>query len=146
MPSKRTTNLRGNAFQDEIEEFFTKRGAHVHNQKPASKRIFTPKGPIFVSTRNDLFGAFDLLVLWNYWPPRFIQATLHTGIGEKKKPIDILPWNPQYHNYEIWQKIPYKGVRILVKRPTADGDLWTDLGKFNLFKDEDEANRYFQNT
>jgi hypothetical protein len=144
MPSRRTSSLRGNHFQDEIEVFFQKRGGHVHNQKPSASRVFTPKGLIFVSRRNDLFGAFDLNVLFSYWPPLYIQATLHTGIGAKKLPIDKLPWNPQYLAYEIWQKIPYKGVRILVKRLTADGQMWQDLGLYNLFKDESEASRYFQ--
>ncbi|MCK7508957.1 MAG: hypothetical protein MZV70_36280 [Desulfobacterales bacterium] len=113
----------------------------VHNQKPVSKRIFTPKGPIFVSGRNDLFGAFDLMVLLDRRRTKYIQATLHTGIGEKKKQIDKLPWHPLYSSYEIWQKIPRKGVRILVKIDIPD--LWVDRGLYKLFKDETEAEALF---
>jgi hypothetical protein len=134
MPSKRTATLRGNAFQDEIEKFFLKTwpGCAVHNQKPSGKRIFykdkvTQQMKMgFVSVRNDIFGAFDLIVMppEGFGIPLYIQATLHTGIGEKKKCVETVPWNPLYCNYEIWQKKPRKGVRILWR--TRDG--WMDRG------------------
>ena len=138
MPSKRTATLRGNQFQDEIEKFFLKvwPGCAVHNQKPAGKRIFykdkvTQKMTMgFVSVRNDIFGAFDLVIMPppQYGIPVYIQATLHTGIGEKKATIDTVPWNPAYSRFQVWQKKPRKGVRILWKEP--DGS-WTDMGTYS---------------
>lgn len=145
MPSRRTSSLRGNAFQDEIEKFFYQQYAGevvVHNQKPVGRMIFRDGRRFFVSARNDIFGAFDLVVLLPGRRAKFIQATLHTAIGEKKKVIDKLPWDHRYSSYEVWQKIPRKGVRILVKIFSLE-EPWLDLGTLSL-KEFDGMNTYFQ--
>lgn len=144
MPSKRTSGHRGNLYQDEIEKFFLGLpiGAIVHNQKPVGRRIFTPKGVMFVSSRNDIFGAFDLIVSIPGRRVKFIQATLHTSPGMKKKPIDNLPWNDEHSSFELWQKIPHKGSRIMVKVAAFEG--WEDLGVINLKDVQGRVRDYFQ--
>ena len=145
MPSKRTSGHRGNVYQDEIEQFFLGLpiGAVVHNQKSVGRRVWTPNGPIFVSGRNDIFGAFDLVVSIPGKRVKFIQATLHTSPGMKKKPIDKLPWNEEHSSYELWQKIPRKGSRIFVRTMSFD-EPWLDLGVIGLKDIKGRVRDYFQ--
>ncbi|MCK7475620.1 MAG: hypothetical protein MZV49_24055 [Rhodopseudomonas palustris] len=81
--------------------------------------------------RNDIFGAFDLVVIIPGMRTKFIQATLHTSPGMKKRPIDELPWNTEHSSFELWQKIPRKGSRIMVKTPSFE-ESWLDLGTIDL--------------
>ena len=81
-----STRQTGNNFQDWIQKWLGDRGWVIHNQKGVATKVRTPRGEIWVSKRQDIYGCIDLiakkagLTLW-------IQATTHKSLKEKVKKI-----------------------------------------------------------
>ena len=81
-----STRQTGNNFQDWIQKWLGDRGWMIHNQKGVATKVRTPRGEIWVSKRQDIFGCIDLIAkkvgitLW-------IQATTHKSLKEKVKKI-----------------------------------------------------------
>jgi hypothetical protein len=61
------------------------------------------RGPIFVSQSNDVFGCIDLVAKRRGERTRWIQVTAHSGIGQKKADLAVVPWDPLYDSVEIWR-------------------------------------------
>ena len=81
-----STRQTGNNFQDWIQKWLGDRGWVIHNQKGVATKVRIPRGEIWVSKRQDIFGCIDLIAkkagitLW-------IQATTHKSLKEKVKKI-----------------------------------------------------------
>ena len=65
----------------------------VHNQKSAVKVIKVKGKFIFVSQRNDIFGAVDLISKKADRPTLWIQATLDSGKGRKIEKLKAIPFS-----------------------------------------------------
>jgi len=106
---KDTRREKGLRFQKWIKDWLEELGWAVHNQKPVgrmlkikdkkTKKIKT----IYVSQRNDILGCIDLVAKKENKPTLWIQATLHTGLGEKKKALQTVPWGKD-DMVQVWVK------------------------------------------
>ncbi len=66
-------------------------------------RTGVKRGPLYFSQSNDVFGCIDLVAKRMGARTRWIQVTAHSGIGQKKKDLDEVPWDPQHDSVEIWR-------------------------------------------
>ncbi len=66
-------------------------------------RTGAKRGPFWVSQSNDVFGCIDLVGKKKGERTRWVQVTAHSGIGQKKKEIFEVPWDPLYDSVEIWR-------------------------------------------
>lgn len=106
---KDTRREKGLKFQKWVKDWLKELGWTVHNQKPVgrmlkikdkkTKKIKT----IYVSQRNDILGCIDLVAKKENKPTLWIQATLHTGVGEKKKALQTVPWGKE-DMVQVWVK------------------------------------------
>ncbi len=88
----------------------------VHRQVSLSKWL--PFKKIFVSTRNDILGAIDLICVSPTYI-RMIQATMHTGTGKKLADLRQVPWPYDKVEVQLWiKKGPRRVVVIEVKADT----------------------------
>jgi len=66
-------------------------------------RTGAKRGPFWVSQSNDVFGCIDLVGKKKGERTRWLQVTAHSGIGQKKKEIYEVPWDPLFDSVEIWR-------------------------------------------
>lgn len=92
----------GNYLQNRVAEYLKINGYSVHNQKSTAKKINTPKGPIWVSQRNDILGCIDILAIKADEKPRFIQVTADTTIKRKLEKLQQVNWS-EFCNVEVWR-------------------------------------------
>ena len=100
---RRNTRARGNAFQDRCAGYLTAEGYAVHNQKTASRAIPIKGRLVWVSQRNDIFGAFDLVAVRAGEKVRFIQVTLDSGVSKRVKEVNGISWPLEFMTVELWQ-------------------------------------------
>jgi hypothetical protein len=115
MTSKRA---KGAAFERWVEAWLIKNdpSCMVHRQVSLSKWL--PLKKIFVSTRNDILGAIDLICV-SPTHIRMIQATMHTGTGKKLADLRQVPWPYDKVEVQLWiKKGPRRVVVIEVKADT----------------------------
>ena len=114
MTSKRA---KGSAFERWVEAWLIKNNpsCKVHRQVSLSK--YLPMKKMFVSTRNDILGAIDLICV-NSSSIRMIQATMHTGTGKKLNDLRQVPWPHDKVSVELWMKRAPR--RITIWRVYAD--------------------------
>ena len=113
--------MTGNDYQDWcagiVKEWFP--DAVYHNQKAQAK--FLPYIQKWVSTRNDILGCIDILVIAPNTPPLFIQCTMHKSFTEKFKELEKVPWPLDHVSVQVWMKrAPGRTeIRSLVNDPVA---------------------------
>jgi hypothetical protein len=125
---------KGNQFQDWIEKWIVENcpGSVIHNQKTVSKMIKVRDKKsgkfkdVWISARNDIFGAIDLIVCSPADGLRFIQATMDSHIGKRQKELIAIPWPWGCCVVELWLK--KKPGEVHVKRMSEDGEFY-DIGK-----------------
>ena len=100
---KRSCRARGNDFQDRCANYLTGQGYAVHNQKTASRAIPIKGRLVWVSQRNDVFGAFDLIACRPGEKVRFIQVTLDSGVSKRVKEVNGFNWPLEFMTVELWQ-------------------------------------------
>lgn len=93
---------KGNRLQNIVASYLQKKGYSVHNQKSIAKKIYTPKGEIWISWRNDIWGAFDILAS-NERELRFIQVTSDSNLESKVNKIKQVKIPYNVVSVEIWQ-------------------------------------------
>jgi hypothetical protein len=133
---KRSRTHRGKAFQDRCRAILEAWGWTVHNQKPSGKMIWTKDGMRFVSARNDIFGALDLLARKVGELPLGVQCTLDGGVKRKLDDIAAVPWAREHERIEIW--MGRKNGEIAIKR--YEGEKLVDVGMIRRGKLYMEAN------
>lgn len=110
MTSKRE---KGNRFQNYVEDWILKTfpGSVVHNQKTYAKLIkYRDKKTHklveqWVSVRNDLLGAIDLLcILPHNNKTVFIQATEDPHVTKRLKELEKIPWHFDTMAVYLFQK------------------------------------------
>ena len=124
---------RGHNFQNWIEQWMLDNyeGAVVHNQKsvankiPIRDKITGEMKEIWISKRNDIFGAIDLIVIIPGRKPLWIQATMDTGVTKRLQEMVTVPWPLEHCSVQLWQKRP-DGV-ITIKKFT--GSNLEDIGQ-----------------
>jgi hypothetical protein len=83
------------------------------------KRIFTPRGPMFVSQANDFFGLFDIICKNLVCETVYIQVkSTSSGVSSAKKGIEEFcnKWCNERDICEIWLKVPRTGYVIFYTR------------------------------
>lgn len=81
----------------------------------------------WMSLNNDLLGCIDHLGISLTDKPWFVQTTVGSAIGEKKREIMSLPWNLKHCHVEIWRGVGGKKGQVFDHR----------------FKDKVELDRWF---
>ena len=114
----KTRRQSGLEFQRWIKAWLEEKNWLVHNQIPVGKIIKIKNKPIYISQRNDLFGAFDLVAKKPDKPTLWIQATLHKSIKEKVKKIDAIEMKYFLND----------DVQIWLKRETGVIDIYNPWG------------------
>ena len=100
---RRNCRARGNAFQDRCTSYLETEGYSVHNQKTASRAIPIKGKIVWVSQRNDVFGAFDLVAVRAGEKVRFIQVTLDSSVAKRIKEVSGIQWPLEFMTVELWQ-------------------------------------------
>ncbi len=123
-------------------------------------RTGTKRGPFYVSISNDVFGCIDLVAKRRGSRTRWIQVTMHSGIGLKKEEIEGIPWDLTHDEVEIWRwvgggKRRHKVTGVMLDRqffqvyrlasilyqPVSDGSLrfdkaeWVKAERFHVRMD-----------
>lgn len=92
----------GNYLQNKVEQYLKNNGYSVHNQKSVAKQIMTPRGPIWVSQRNDILGCIDIIAIKENKKPKFIQVTADTNIKRKLDKLLQVKWS-KFCEIEVWR-------------------------------------------
>ena len=110
------TNKRasGAAFQRWIKDFLIEKGWDVHNQTSSVKMVFIKGKKTYVSHRNDILGAIDLLCKKADRETLWIQATLDSGLGRKTEKIKAVQFDDLYDDVQVWMKRADKGVDVFL--------------------------------
>lgn len=70
----------------------------------------------WMSHANDIFGCIDIIAKRQGQSEpsrtRWIQITYGRGIGQKKKDLAPIPWDPRVDSVEIWRWVDGTGQRI----------------------------------
>jgi hypothetical protein len=100
-PKKRKVNTssKGTAIELSAIKILEAEGYKVHR----CVRTGVKRGPFYFSQSNDVFGCIDLVAKKRGTRTRWIQVTAHSGIGQKKKDLDEVPWDPAHDSVEIWR-------------------------------------------
>ncbi|MFA5944657.1 MAG: hypothetical protein WC876_09350 [Candidatus Thermoplasmatota archaeon] len=96
---KVNTSSKGTAIELAAIKVLEAEGYKVHR----CVRTGVKRGPFYFSQSNDIFGCIDLVAKKRGERTRWIQVTAHSGIGQKKKDLDEVPWDPVYDSVEIWR-------------------------------------------
>lgn len=79
------------------------------------------RGGRWYSAGNDIWGCVDLLAKRRGERVRFIQVTSGAGIADKRRQLDIVPWDSAWECVEIWRWRPAKaGQRANFQRYLLD--------------------------
>ena len=119
-----STIQKGGAFQRWVKSFIEDNypGSVVHNEVSSSRAYFDKKEKKikYMSHRNDILGAIDLIAIIPGCKVVFIQATLHSGVHKRLKDMVAIPWDRRYCIVQLWQD--KGGGRKVIKELTqADG-------------------------
>ena len=101
---------KGKLYQSWIKKWLEDRGFFVHDQPTASKMIRIKDKltgeykPMYVSTRNDIFGIIDLIAKKKDTRTLWIQATMNTSMKKKKEKLCEIPWNFEGDCVQFWIK------------------------------------------
>lgn len=100
-PRKRrvNTSAKGTAIELAAIKILEAEGYKVHR----CVRTGVRRGPLYISQSNDVFGCIDLVAKKRGTRTRWIQVTAHSGIGQKKKDLDEVPWDRAFDSVEIWR-------------------------------------------
>lgn len=96
---KVNTSSKGTAIELAAIKVLEAEGYKVHR----CVRTGVKRGPFWFSQSNDVFGCIDLVAKKRGERTRWIQVTAHGGIGQKKKDIGEVPWDPVHDSVEIWR-------------------------------------------
>ena len=96
---KVNTSAKGTAIELAAIKVLEAEGYKVHR----CVRTGVKRGPFYFSQSNDVFGCIDLVAKKKGTRTRWIQVTAHSGIGQKKKDLDEVPWDPHFDSVEIWR-------------------------------------------
>lgn len=96
---KVNTSAKGTAIELAAIKVLEAEGYKVHR----CVRTGVKRGPFYFSQSNDVFGCIDLVAKKKGARTRWIQVTAHSGIGQKKKDLDEVPWDPAHDSVEIWR-------------------------------------------
>jgi hypothetical protein len=96
---KVNTSAKGTAIELAAIKLLEAEGYKVHR----CVRTGVKRGPFYFSQSNDVFGCIDLVAKRFGSRTRWIQVTAHSGIGQKKKDLDEVPWDPEHDSVEIWR-------------------------------------------
>lgn len=96
---KVNTSAKGTALELSAIKILEAEGYKVHR----CVRTGVKRGPFYYSQSNDVFGCIDLVAKKRGARTRWIQVTAHSGIGQKKKDLEEVPWDPQHDSVEIWR-------------------------------------------
>jgi len=119
-----TTIAKGGAFQRWVKKWIEDNypGSVVHNETACSKAYYDLKTKEikYISKRNDILGAIDLISVIPGYRVIFIQATLHSGVHKRLKDMIAVPWCHDHCIVQLWQD---KGAgRKVVKELHQAGD------------------------
>lgn len=111
---------RGASFQRWIQDWFLENyeGAAVHNQVsvankiPIRDKITGEMKEVWISKRNDIFGAIDLIVVIPGRKILFIQATMDTGVTKRLNEMVTVPWPLDHVSVQLWQKRPDGVIQV----------------------------------
>lgn len=95
-------------------------------------RTGVKRGPLYFSQSNDVFGCIDLVCKKKGERTRWIQVTAHSGIGQKKKDLDEVPWDPLFDSVEIW-----RWVGGNARRSKVNG-AWLERQYFQVYHLDDQ--------
>jgi hypothetical protein len=123
---RRNTRARGNEFQDRCAGYLTAQGYAVHNQKTVARALPIKGKIVWVSQRQDLFGAFDLVAVRAGEKPRFIQVTLDSGVSKRVKEVNGITWPLEFMTIELWQGRDRGEVTVSV----FDGTEFREAGRY----------------
>jgi hypothetical protein len=96
---KVNTSAKGTGIELAAIKVLEAEGYKVHR----CVRTGVKRGPFYFSQSNDVFGCIDLVAKKRGTRTRWIQVTAHSGIGQKKKDLDEVPWDPAHDSVEIWR-------------------------------------------
>lgn len=96
---KVNTSAKGTSIELAAIKLLEAEGYKVHR----CVRTGVKRGPFYFSQSNDVFGCIDLVAKRFGSRTRWIQVTAHSGIGQKKKDLDEVPWDPEHDSVEIWR-------------------------------------------
>ena len=114
---KVNTSAKGTAIELAAIKLLEAEGYKVHR----CVRTGVKRGPFYFSQSNDVFGCIDLVAKRFGSRTRWIQVTAHSGIGQKKKDLDEVPWDPKHDSVEIWrwvggQNRKHKSTGVFLER------------------------------
>lgn len=121
---------RGNDLERRLVRYKTSEGFVVER----ARRSYIPVAPgKFISRRNDLFGAFDLLCLHPEQATEGIQVSVVDRRADKRKKVDEFfaahPGLERSNHFAgfvaVWGRWKERGYGFLVERRRYDG-LWFD--------------------
>ncbi len=98
-----STRQKGTQFQNWCAQWLKEQGWTVRSQMSTSRMIKTSRGTIWVSGKQDIFGA-DILAIKTDAKPMFIQATLHTAVQKRLDEFLKYPWPLEHVVVQVWQK------------------------------------------
>lgn len=123
---RRNTRARGNAFQDRCAGYLTAEGYATHNQKTVARAIPIKGKIVWVSQRNDVFGAFDLVAVRAGEKVRFIQVTLDSSVAKRVKEVNGIQWPLEFMTVELWQGRERGEVAVSL----FDGEGFREAGRY----------------
>lgn len=128
-PAKRkvNTSAKGTAIELAAIKLLEAEGYKVHR----CVRTGTKRGPLWISQSNDVFGCIDLVAKKRGARTRWIQVTAHSGIGQKRREIEEVPWDPLFDSVEIW-----RWVGGAARRHRTTG-IWLDRQYFQVYHMDD---------
>lgn len=128
----KSSRARGNDFQDRCSRYLEAEGFTVHNQKTYAKvikirdRKTGQLRDVWVSTRNDILGAFDLIAVKAGERVRFIQVTLDSSVSKRVKEVNGIAWPFDFMTVELWQGRDRAEVAVSL----FDGTEFREAGRY----------------
>ena len=97
----------------------------VHNQTSQAVQVKTPRGLMWVSKRNDIFGCIDIVALFPTHVD-FIQCTLDTNLSRKLKDLQEIKWPVKWPDcawcrVQVWQGMKDKSIKVFQLQEVQEG-------------------------
>lgn len=107
-----STRESGRRFEKKIQTYLESLGFVVDRAR-ASVRFIGPGK--FISSQNDFWGYGDHIAVHPKAEDTLvIQATTGTGVGQKQKKAEAIPWNLNAQRVQIWMPAQFRsGIRVL---------------------------------
>ncbi len=122
------TSAKGTAIELRAIKILESWGYKVHR----CVRTGVKRGKMYFSQSNDVFGCVDLVAKKRGERTRWIQVTAHSGMGQKKKDLAEVPWDPLFDQVEIW-----RWVGGAARKHKTTGE-WLDRQYFQVYKLEQD--------